>query len=133
MSNQPPKFEVPFSWKFQILEGNLPIAFGWDKNGGRLSPAEDATLSIRSNDQYSSTLIIDRLQFGHRGNYTCTASNAAGSATYTAELTVNGACSFDRSSHARACFSNFCNDKVKIRHFSKKTDSDQQSVMLKPA
>ena len=68
----------------------MPIAFGWDKNGARLSPPEDATLSIRSNDQYSSTLIIDRLQFGHRGNYTCTASNAAGSATYTAELTVNG-------------------------------------------
>ena len=85
-------FKVPSSWEFQILEGNLPIAFGWDKNGGRLSPAEDATLSIRSNDQYSSTLIIDRLQFGHRGNYTCTASNAAGSATFTAELTVNGAC-----------------------------------------
>ena len=73
----------------------MPIAFGWDKNGARLSPPEDATLSIRSNDQYSSTLIIDRLQFGHRGNYTCTASNAAGSATYTAELTVNGEAEID--------------------------------------
>ena len=47
-------------------------------------------MSIRSNDEYSSTLIIDHLEFHHRGNYTCTASNAAGSSQHTAELIVNG-------------------------------------------
>ena len=53
-------------------------------------------VSIRSNDEYSSTLIIDHLQFHHRGNYTCTASNAAGSSKHTAELIVNGRIFFDR-------------------------------------
>ena len=57
-------------------------------NYGHAKP--DSGISIRSNDEYSSTLIIDRLEFGHRGNYTCMASNAAGSSSHTAELKVNG-------------------------------------------
>ena len=52
------------------------------------------SILIRSNDEYSSTLIIDRLEFSHRGNYTCTASNAAGKSSHTAELKVNGKTSF---------------------------------------
>ena len=116
----------------QILEGNLPIKFHWEKNGRRLydensmytnedkrksmmmyggkntnsimfdqgswkssynhkqNPQNGNSISIRSNDEYSSTLIIDRLEFTHRGNYTCTASNAAGKSSHTAELKVNG-------------------------------------------
>ena len=119
----------------QILEGNLPIKFHWEKNGRKLygdeilfnsekrkssfhssrggggkssnsimydgsnwkfddgfggHPKRDTSISIRSNDEYSSTLIIDRLEFSHRGNYTCTASNAAGMSSHTAELKVNG-------------------------------------------
>ena len=119
----------------QILEGNLPIKFHWEKNGRILyeddssynsdkrkvsylnnrgkggkglnsimfdssnwkydsfsqhGNKKDNSISIRSNDEYSSTLIIDRLQFSHRGNYTCTASNAAGKSSHTAELKVNG-------------------------------------------
>ena len=50
----------------------------------------EGMVSIRSNDEYSSTLIIDRLEFVHRGNYTCTATNTAGSSSHTAELAVNG-------------------------------------------
>jgi hypothetical protein len=123
----------------QILEGNLPIKFHWEKNGRELYDSSyngdkrknlmpyhshgggggkssnsiqmfdssnwkydsfqqhhknnnkrDSAISIRSNDEYSSTLIIDRLEFNHRGNYTCTASNAAGMSFHTAELKVNG-------------------------------------------
>ena len=109
----------------QILEGNLPIAFHWKKNGRRLVGGATTSgtknifgvvsggtisnvnghrqgvnhfgisdaieqVSIRANDEYSSTLVIDRLAFGHRGNYTCTATNAAGTSSHTAELTVNG-------------------------------------------
>ena len=116
----------------QILEGNLPIKFHWEKNGRQLYDGDDdvekrkqyhsshrvgggkstnsimfdggsnwkydsfnhikrdSSISIRSNDEYSSTLIIDRLEFSHRGNYTCTASNAAGRSSHTAELKVNG-------------------------------------------
>jgi hypothetical protein len=90
----------------QILEGSLPISFQWSKNGqnidstsglGMGSPSMfdsivgfSNSVSIRSNDEYSSTLIIERLDFKHRGNYTCTATNAAGISSHSAELTVNG-------------------------------------------
>ena len=59
-------------------------------------------VTLRSNDEYSSTLIIDRLEFVHRGNYTCTASNAAGSSSHTAELSVNG--SIPQLYYEAACF-----------------------------
>lgn len=70
----------------QILEGSLPIVFHWSKNGQiidgasglgvgspsifDLSSGFSNPVAIRSNDEYSSTLIIDRLDFSHRGNYT---------------------------------------------------------------
>ena len=81
----------------QILEGSLPITFRWDKDGqplgathaGMFGAVVDGVV-IRSNDEYSSTLIIDHLKFQHRGNYTCEAINAAGKAMHSAELTVNG-------------------------------------------
>ena len=81
----------------QILEGSLPITFRWDKDGQALGAGTSGVFGaiidgvvIRSNDEYSSTLIIDHLKFQHRGNYTCEAINAAGTATHSAELTVNG-------------------------------------------
>lgn len=83
----------------QILEGSLPITFGWYKDGQKLGStgifgAIIEGVVVRSNDEYSSTLIIDHLKFQHRGNYTCEAVNSAGSATHSAELTVNGINSF---------------------------------------
>ena len=74
----------------QILEGSLPIEFDWTKDGLSLGPSGIDGVTIRSNDEYSSTLIVDHLKFLHRGNYTCKASNAAGFASHSAELTVNG-------------------------------------------
>ena len=74
----------------QILEGSLPIQFDWTKDGLSLGSSGIDGVTIRGNDEYSSTLIIDHLRFLHRGNYTCKASNAAGFATHSAELTVNG-------------------------------------------
>ena len=90
----------------QILEGSLPISFEWTKNGQSIDSSSNLgmgspsmfdsivgfsnSVSIRSNDEYSSTLIIERLDFKHRGNYTCTATNTAGISSHSAELTVNG-------------------------------------------
>eukprot|EP00093_Oithona_nana_P013637 13637.XXX_410448_413469_1 [CDS] Oithona nana genome sequencing. len=80
----------------QILEGSLPITFHWDKDGQKLLQDNNAEsifslegIVVRNNDEYSSTLIIDRLKYEHSGNYTCLASNAAGSSQHSAELTVN--------------------------------------------
>ncbi len=70
----------------QILQGNLPITFTWTDSSGR--PLTSAGISVRANDEYSSTLVIDSLSYDHSGNYSCTAENEAGKASHTAELTV---------------------------------------------
>ncbi len=82
----------------QVLEGDLPIRFSWTRDGGvgvgvdvASASASPPTVSVRSNDEYSSTLLIERLSSAHSGNYTCAASNAAGVATHFAELIVKGA------------------------------------------
>lgn len=76
----------------QVLAGNLPLTFAWDRNGAAIdnynSNGNDEDVTVRSGDEYSSTLVIERLDFRHRGNYTCTVSNPAGSSSHTAELTV---------------------------------------------
>jgi hypothetical protein len=38
----------------------------------------------------TSVLTIESVRAYHGGNYTCTATNAAGSSQYTAHLAVNG-------------------------------------------
>ena len=79
----------------QVLEGDLPISFSWSRDGQEASSSSsssssDPSVTVRSNDEYSSTLLIERLSSAHSGNYTCTATNAAGGATHTAELVVKG-------------------------------------------
>ena len=81
---QGPKFIIAHACTFVVVEKLLHLQ-------ARVITLDGVTL--RSNDEYSSTLIIDRLEFVHRGNYTCTASNAAGSSSHTAELSVNGSIS----------------------------------------
>lgn len=41
-------------------------------------------------DEYSASLVIEQITSLHSGNYTCIASNVAGSERYTVPLTVNG-------------------------------------------
>ncbi|KAF7273797.1 hypothetical protein GWI33_013511, partial [Rhynchophorus ferrugineus] len=94
----------------QIMEGDLPINFRWERNGqvsgyvGRTeknkkiikpppsqSVINNAALGtvIRRIDEFSSSLIIDQVSSKHTGNYTCIASNVAGLEKYIVPLTVN--------------------------------------------
>ncbi|XP_042239240.1 Down syndrome cell adhesion molecule-like protein Dscam2 isoform X3 [Homarus americanus] len=71
----------------QILEGDLPVNFRWEKDGGPV-PIYDG-ITTRLLDDYQTQLVIDRISSRHNGEYTCLASNAAATRHYTAKLTVN--------------------------------------------
>lgn len=76
----------------QILEGDLPIAFRWEKNRQPVvsSPYAPSGIITRRMDEYSTSLVIEHITSLHSGNYTCIASNVAGSERFTVPLTVNG-------------------------------------------
>nr|XP_023018250.1 Down syndrome cell adhesion molecule-like protein Dscam2 [Leptinotarsa decemlineata] len=73
----------------QIMEGDLPITFRWERNGKVVSNNAALGTVIRRIDEFASSLIIDRVTSAHSGNYTCIASNVAGAEEYVVPLTVN--------------------------------------------
>lgn len=74
----------------QIMEGDLPITFRWERNGKVVSHNAALGTVIRRIDEFASSLIIDQVTSAHSGNYTCIASNIAGAEKYVVPLTVNG-------------------------------------------
>lgn len=74
----------------QIMEGDLPITFRWERNGKPVSNNVALGTVVRRIDEFSSSLIIDQVTSVHTGNYTCIASNVAGAEKYIVPLTVNG-------------------------------------------
>ncbi|KAJ8960259.1 hypothetical protein NQ318_003984 [Aromia moschata] len=73
----------------QIMEGDLPISFRWERNGKVVSNNAALGTVVRRIDEFASSLIIDQVTSAHSGNYTCIASNVAGSEKYVVPLTVN--------------------------------------------
>lgn len=71
-----------------ILDGDLPMTLRWMFHGQELSSQMGIT-TFRLNPRVS-LLSIDAVAAGHAGDYTCTASNAAGQTNHTASLFVNG-------------------------------------------
>uniref|UniRef100_T1J767 Down syndrome cell adhesion molecule n=1 Tax=Strigamia maritima TaxID=126957 RepID=T1J767_STRMM len=70
-----------------VYQGDLPITIKWLKDNQPLSTLEG--VNVRQVDQFSSMLTIEKVQQVHSGNYTCTATNSAASASSTAILVVN--------------------------------------------
>ncbi|XP_025832144.1 Down syndrome cell adhesion molecule-like protein Dscam2 isoform X2 [Agrilus planipennis] len=73
----------------QIMEGDLPITFRWERNGKLISNNISMGTSVRRIDEFSSSLILEKVTSMHSGNYTCIASNVAGVEKYTVPLSVN--------------------------------------------
>ncbi|XP_075730242.1 cell adhesion molecule DSCAM isoform X10 [Rhipicephalus microplus] len=64
-------------------------SIGWQKDGRTV--AETGRVSTSSQTKGSATLLIASLEPDDVGNYTCTARNAFGSDSFTAQLVVNAA------------------------------------------
>lgn len=71
----------------QILEGDLPVSFRWERNGKQILGTGNEL--IRRLDEYSTSLVIEKISSDYSGNYTCIASNVAGVEKFTVPLTVN--------------------------------------------
>ncbi|KAL1500781.1 hypothetical protein ABEB36_006226 [Hypothenemus hampei] len=73
----------------QIMEGDLPITFRWERNGKTIINNAALGTVVRRIDEYASSLVIDQVSSQHSGNYTCIAQNVAGKEKYVVPLTVN--------------------------------------------
>lgn len=73
----------------QVVEGDLPINFKWEKQTPSGRNVELGAVSRRI-DEYTSSLIIEKITPSHSGNYTCIAQNNAGEERLTVPVTVNG-------------------------------------------
>uniref|UniRef100_A0ABD2XLN9 Down syndrome cell adhesion molecule-like protein Dscam2 n=1 Tax=Trichogramma kaykai TaxID=54128 RepID=A0ABD2XLN9_9HYME len=92
-----------------IERGDPPFTIAWSKDGEPIQPQAGsgspyarfgssqqqlhqpqlpAGLRVTSFDAHSSTVVIERVQANHTGNYTCLAKNSVAEVSHTAELVV---------------------------------------------
>ena len=75
-----------------ISSGDQPVKLTWSFHGHRLSQGNlnDNGIAISNIGSRMSMLVIDQVRNTHQGNYTCQASNSAGTRSHIAQLKVNG-------------------------------------------
>ena len=96
-----PPVSVPFSFGSSVVntgvfaqltcvvsQGDMPISLTWSLKGEKLNSSPDITTTMLG--QRVSMLVIASVDYTHIGEYTCRATNPAGSVTYSAHLKVNG-------------------------------------------
>lgn len=84
---EPSNFGESTSVQCSVIAGDFPIDIMWLLNG---EPIIDDTISIGRPSKRMMYLNIDSVNGHHAGNYTCRASNVAGSAEQIDRLIVNG-------------------------------------------
>lgn len=70
------------------LDGDEPLTFAWTKDGRRLTSGN--SIHIKQLSETVSSLTVLEVGAKDMGNYTCTASNTAGSDSATSRLVVKG-------------------------------------------
>lgn len=71
-----------------VTEGDEPLHITWTLNG--VNASTTLGIYVLKIGSRTSILTIESVRAYHGGNYTCTATNLAGSTHYTAYLAVNG-------------------------------------------
>lgn len=72
-----------------VLKGDYPIEIEWALNSEPIK-RENLDITIVSTSKRVSLLTIEAVTALHAGEYTCSASNAAGGTSYSVPLAVNG-------------------------------------------
>jgi hypothetical protein len=86
-----------------VSKGDEPITITWALKGDTIS--SEPGLSTTTLGTRTGMLTIQSVGFRHAGEYTCSAKNAAGSASQTASLKVNGKIGEKRGRESdRHCF-----------------------------
>ena len=71
-----------------VSQGDMPITITWSLKGTELNSGPSITTTMLG--QRASMLVISSVDYTHIGEYTCRATNPAGSVTHSAKLNVNG-------------------------------------------
>ena len=71
-----------------VSRGDMPVTITWSLKGQKLNSGPSITTTMVGTR--TSMLIISDVDFTHIGEYTCRATNNAGSVTHSAVLKVNG-------------------------------------------
>ena len=71
-----------------VSKGDMPISITWSLKGQELNSGPSITTNMLG--QRASILVISSVDYSHVGEYTCRATNPAGSVTHSAILRVNG-------------------------------------------
>ena len=77
-----------------VTKGDEPLAITWALHGQKVS--SEAGLTTTKLGTRTSMLTIQSVGYRHSGEYTCTASNLAGSRSQSVVLKVNGNSSFEK-------------------------------------
>lgn len=71
-----------------VTSGDYPMKLQWLINGKPVS--RQAGITIQDLSNYSSILLFESVSLEHKGNYTCIASNDAGTSSHSALMTIHG-------------------------------------------
>ena len=71
-----------------VSQGDMPVTITWSLKGKELNSGP--SIQTTQLGQQASILVISSVDYTHIGEYTCRATNPAGSVTHSAELRVNG-------------------------------------------
>ena len=72
-----------------VARGDSPLTLMWMKDGEAI-PMGESTYKVLNFDEFNSMLTLESLNLEHIGNYSCRASNPAGSSSVETQLIVYG-------------------------------------------
>ncbi|XP_043478430.1 Down syndrome cell adhesion molecule-like protein Dscam2 isoform X22 [Leptopilina heterotoma] len=72
-----------------VSKGDMPMELSWAFNSNPIDASMDSRITINRINKHLSTLSIDGILARHVGEYSCSASNLAGSVSHSTTLSVN--------------------------------------------